>query len=46
MREYSVQPEAWAPFAEGRQDLFTNATLQKIGGQYGKTAAQVVLRWL
>jgi len=45
MREYGVQPEAWAPFAEGRQDLFTNAVLHKIGSQYGKTAAQVVLRW-
>ena len=45
MREYGVQPEAWAPFAEGRQDLFTNGTLQAIGGKHGKTAAQVVLRW-
>ncbi|ASG22092.1 aldo/keto reductase [Nitrospirillum viridazoti] len=37
--------EAWAPFAEGRNGLFTNPTLQAIGRAHGKTAAQVVLRW-
>ena len=37
--------ESWGPFAEGRNQLFTNAVLTKIGDQYGKTTAQVVLRW-
>lgn len=45
MREYKVQPEGWAPFEEGRQNLFTNETLAAIGKQYGKTVGQVVLRW-
>lgn len=44
--KYGVEVEAWAPFAEGRQDLFTNPILAEIGGQYGKTVGQVVLRWL
>lgn len=44
--KYDVQVEAWAPFAEGRHDLFTNPTLAEIGKQYGKTVGQVVLRWL
>ncbi len=44
--KYDVQVEAWAPFAEGRHDLFTNPTLAEIGTQYGKTVGQVVLRWL
>lgn len=38
--------EAWAPFAEGRHGLFTNPVLTEIGAKYGKTAGQVVLRWL
>lgn len=38
--------EGWAPFAEGKNDLFHNETLEKIGGKYGKSVAQVVLRWL
>ena len=37
--------ESWGPFAEGRNQLFTNVVLTKIGDQYGKTTAQVVLRW-
>jgi diketogulonate reductase-like aldo/keto reductase len=45
MREYKVQPEGWAPFAEGRQNLFTNEILAEIAKQYGKTVGQVVLRW-
>jgi len=40
-----VQMEAWAPFAEGRNGLFTNAVLQDIGKKHGKTVAQTVLRW-
>ena len=37
--------EAWAPFAEGRNGLFTNQTLAGIGKKYGKSNAQVSLRW-
>lgn len=44
--KYEVQIEAWAPFAEGRHELFTNPVLTEIGKQYGKTVGQVVLRWL
>jgi 2,5-diketo-D-gluconate reductase A len=46
MREHGVQIESWGPFAEGKNDLFTNPTLTEIGGVYGKSVAQVVLRWL
>ncbi len=46
MDKYGVRMEAWAPFGEGRKDMFTNATLVKIGEKYHKTAAQVILRWL
>lgn len=46
MRERDVQPEAWAPFAEGRNDLFGNPVLAGIGAAHGKSVAQVVLRWL
>lgn len=45
MKKYNVAHEAWAPFAEGRQDTFTNAVLTGIGEKYGKTTAQVMLRW-
>lgn len=44
-KKYTVQPEAWAPFGEGRQGLFTDPTLVEIGKAYHKTAAQVMLRW-
>lgn len=46
MREHNVQIESWGPFAEGRNDLFTNQLLTTIGAAHGKTAGQVVLRWL
>ncbi len=46
MHENGVQAEAWAPFAEGRNDLFTNPTLVNIGKKHGKSVGQVVLRWL
>jgi 2,5-diketo-D-gluconate reductase A len=46
MRENGVEPEAWAPFAEGRNNLFENADLVEIGEKYGKSVGQVVLRWL
>lgn len=45
MRSLGVQPEAWAPLAEGRNRLFDNPLLSAIGCKYGKTVAQVVLRW-
>lgn len=45
MKEYGVIPEAWGPFAEGKHGIFTHPVLTEIGRQYGKTAAQVALRW-
>lgn len=46
MERYSVQHEAWAPFAEGRNDMFSNPVLVAVGAKYGKSAAQVALRFL
>ncbi|MEE1736928.1 aldo/keto reductase [Streptomyces sp. BE147] len=46
MREHGVQIQSWGGFAEGRNDLFTNPLLAGIGKEYGKSVAQVVLRWL
>jgi 2,5-diketo-D-gluconate reductase A len=46
MRARGVQIESWGPFAEGRNDLFSDETLSKIGANHGKSVAQVVLRWL
>ena len=46
MKEYGVQIEAWAPFAEGRNGLFHNEILTSIAAEHGKSVAQVVLRWL
>ncbi|WP_175920038.1 aldo/keto reductase [Burkholderia pyrrocinia] len=46
MRGLGVQPEAWAPFAEGRNNLFDNAQLVAIAQRHGKTVGQVVLRWV
>jgi 2,5-diketo-D-gluconate reductase A len=46
MREHGVQLESWGPFAEGRNDHFANPVLTGIGASYGKSVAQVVLRWL
>lgn len=45
MKEFGVQPEAWGPLAEGQHGIFTNPVLTEIGKKYGKTAAQVSLRW-
>lgn len=45
MKEFGVQPEAWGPLAEGNHGIFTNPILTEIAGKYGKTVAQVVLRW-
>jgi diketogulonate reductase-like aldo/keto reductase len=46
MDENNVQIEAWGPFAEGKNDIFTNETLQSIAEKYNKSVAQVMLRWL
>ena len=45
MRSFGIQTEAWGSFAEGMNGLFTDHVLSAIGRKYGKTAAQVVLRW-
>lgn len=46
MEKYGVKMEAWAPFGEGRNNLFNNEILINIGKKYNKTSAQVMLRWL
>ena len=46
MNELGVQAQAWAPFAEGRNNLFQNEVLIDIGARHGKSVGQVVLRWL
>ena len=46
MREHGVQAQAWAPFAEGRNNLFQNEVLAAIAAKHGKSVGQVVLRWL
>lgn len=46
MKAHDIQPEAWAPFAEGRNNLFSQPVLTAIGKKYGKSVGQVVLRWL
>lgn len=46
MKRHGVQIESWAPFAEGKNDIFHNPTLLSIAGEYGKSVAQVILRWL
>lgn len=45
MKAYGVQPQAWGPLAEGKHQIFTHPVLKAIGERYGKTAAQVALRW-
>ena len=46
MEQYQITPMAWAPFAEGQNGIFTDPVLTAIGTQYGKSPAQVALRWL
>jgi 2,5-diketo-D-gluconate reductase A len=46
MRDLGVQAEAWAPFAEGRNNLFQNEVLKAIAAKHGKSIGQVVLRWV
>lgn len=45
LKQHNIQMEAWAPFAEGRNGLFTNEVLTQIAKKHGKTTAQVSLRW-
>ena len=45
MKELGVQPQAWAPFAEGLKGMFTEPVFMEIAAKYGKTPAQVILRW-
>lgn len=46
MHEHGVQLESWGPFAEGRNNLFTDPVLSSIASEHGRSVAQVVLRWL
>lgn len=46
LQENNVQIQSWGPFAEGKNNLFTNELLNSIGKKYNKSIAQVVLRWL
>lgn len=46
MEEYGCHIMAWGPLAEGRNNFFTNPVLEEIGKKYGKSVAQVALRWL
>jgi len=46
LKENQVQIEAWAPFAEGRNNIFKNELLLTIAAKYGKSGAQIILRWL
>lgn len=44
--ENNIQIESWGPFAEGKNNIFQNELLLSIAGKYGKSVAQVILRWL
>ncbi len=46
LEEYGVRVEAWAPFAEGKKNIFQNALLSSIAAKYDKSVAQVILRWV
>jgi diketogulonate reductase-like aldo/keto reductase len=45
MKEYGIAPQAWGPLAEGKHGIFTHPVLSEIGEKYGKTAAQIALKW-
>ena len=45
MKAYGVVPQAWGPLAEGKHGIFTDPVLTEIGNKYGKTAAQIALKW-
>jgi 2,5-diketo-D-gluconate reductase A len=46
LKENNVQIESWGPFAEGKNDIFSNELLKEIAKKYNKSVAQVILRWL
>ena len=46
MQSKTIQPEAWAPFAEGKNDIFNHPILTAIGQKYNKSVGQIILRWL
>lgn len=46
LKEEGIVPEAWAPFAEGKNDIFNNEILTEISKKYNKSVAQVIIRWL
>lgn len=46
LQGHHVQIESWGPFAEGKNDIFSNEVLKSIGDKYGKSIAQVILRWM
>ncbi|MBM5609234.1 aldo/keto reductase [Listeria ivanovii] len=46
LKAEGIMPEAWAPFAEGKNNIFSNPILVNIGEKYNKSVAQVILRWL
>ena len=46
LQQQGIQHEAWAPFAEGQNDIFNNPVLKEIAGKHGKSVGQVILRWL
>lgn len=46
LRQEGIVPEAWAPFAEGKNNIFQNELLSEIGKKYNKSVAQVIIRWL
>lgn len=46
LKAEGIVPEAWAPFAEGKNDIFQNEVLSEIGKKYNKSVAQVIVRWL
>ncbi|GJM68291.1 hypothetical protein HMSSN036_05070 [Paenibacillus macerans] len=46
MKDQGVQHQSWAPFAEGRGNLFGNEVLTSIAEKHNKSVAQIVLRWL
>lgn len=45
MKKLNIQPEAWSPLAEGKNNIFTNPILKKIADNHNKTTAQVILGW-
>lgn len=45
MEDYGIAPQAWGPFSEGQRDIFEHKVLKRIAKKYGKTTAQIILRW-